>query len=191
MCGGRERPPYHARHTPYNPATGDKRNVSRAACMPPLRIDQTRSRAQNVAIRRTVAACPTFFTSVYHGTNDYGHSFQNGPYLRILHNGRPTRLVQNGRLRQKCRAALDGRGNPGVYWAHGKGAGEFSLRRFLLPGKVFRCASRTTRKGASPALQAGPAPFSVPGQTPQALPGGRKKNRRGRNFVYDRRHFHH
>ena len=113
---------------------------------------------------------------------------ENAVRLRILHNGRPVRLVQNGRLRQKCRAALDGQGRPGVYCGHGKGAGEFSLRRFRF---AFGCASRTTRKGASPALQAGPAPFSVPGQTPQALPGGRKKNRRGRNFVYDRRHFHH
>ena len=146
--GGVKTPPYHARYTPYNPATGDKRNVSQAACMPPLRIDQTRSRAQNVAIRQTVTAGsrprPTM-QNTHHGNPATGNARtvsrpatahparQNGPYLRMLHNGRPVRLVQNGRLRQKCRATLDGRGSPGVYWAHGKGAGEFSLRRFRLP----------------------------------------------------------
>ena len=38
--------PYNARHTPYKPGDGRRGGVLRAACMPPLRIDQTRSRAK-------------------------------------------------------------------------------------------------------------------------------------------------
>ncbi len=46
MCGGVKTPPYNAKYTPCKPVTGGNRTVSRAAYMPPLRIDQTRSQCK-------------------------------------------------------------------------------------------------------------------------------------------------
>ena len=52
MCDGGEPvgcmlPPHRARETARKPWTGNGRNVLRAACMPPLRTDRTRSQCKN------------------------------------------------------------------------------------------------------------------------------------------------
>ena len=47
--------PYNARHTPYKPGDGRRGGVLRAAYMPPLRIDQTRSQPKSVVVGRVAA----------------------------------------------------------------------------------------------------------------------------------------
>ena len=51
-AGVNTRPTIQNKHQ-TDPATADARTVLRAACMPPLRIDQTPSRPKNGIVRRT------------------------------------------------------------------------------------------------------------------------------------------
>ena len=64
---------------------------------------------------------------------------------------------------------LTGRGPGRILWAWQRRRGVFSPAFSF----AFGCASRTTRKGASPVLQAGPAPFLLPCR-PRKPPQGQR-----------------